>query len=422
MNCPKCGSALPQGAAFCPVCNEPVSAYAAQPNAYVYPPVYPQQGYEQPAAQGYAGGQMMGGGAAQPVNGQLMGSAAQQPVAGQMTGAAQPVASPMMSNGAQPMAGQMMAGGAAQPSAGQPAGGAVQPMAGQIMTGGVPSMAGAAQPQGYAQQPVYQQSYAQYQQTSYPPGYQQPYLYGQQPTRDGSPLMTALSGLPHAFLDSFTKPAEVLRGLMERRDLITAPIVAGVVLLLSFLGGMVVLRSFISVIFSAISALTGVSFASTSASMNQGISYIAGRVAPAVGGIAVLCQLIAMAVMLAAFLVYVCAVCKVRFSVELALNFVAVTTLPTAAFALLAMLLSLLSPWLTVIVILCGMAVSEVQLCSLLSPVTSRPDAQLLPAKMLMVTLSLLLILLLAGLAGGALMGGVMRRILVLLSNVGSLI
>lgn len=358
MNCPKCANPLPQGAAFCPVCNEPVNVYAVQPNAYVYPPVYPQQGYEQPAAQPYR----------------------------------------------QPPMGAQQAAGAAQPQ-----------MNGQMM-------GAAAQPQGYTQQPVYQQNYAQYQQNGYPPGYQQPYIYGQQPVREGNSLMSVLSALPRAFLDSFTKPAEVLRGLAERRDLLTGPIVTCVVLLLSFLGGMVVLRSFISVIFSAISALTGMSLASTSASMNQGISYIAGRVAPAVGGIVVLCQLIAMLVMLGVFLVYVCAICKVRFSPEMALGFVAVTTLPTAAIALLAMLLSLLSPWLAVILILCGMAVSEVQLCSMLPALTGRNDTQLLPAKMLCVIASLLLILALNGLVGGALMGGVMQRILILLSNVGSLI
>lgn len=38
MNCPKCGTPIPQGAAFCPVCNEPLSAYV-QPG---YMPGYAQ--------------------------------------------------------------------------------------------------------------------------------------------------------------------------------------------------------------------------------------------------------------------------------------------------------------------------------------------------------------------------------------------
>ena len=47
MNCPKCGTPIPQGAAFCPVCNEPLSAYV-QPG---YMPGYAQgmpQGYPPP--------------------------------------------------------------------------------------------------------------------------------------------------------------------------------------------------------------------------------------------------------------------------------------------------------------------------------------------------------------------------------------
>ena len=168
-------------------------------------------------------------------------------------------------------------------------------------------------------------------------------------------------------------------------------IVAVLTLLLTFLCGMVVMRSFVGVLLSAISTLTGVSLASDAASMNQGISYIAGRIAPSVGGAAVLCQLIGMAVPALVFLVYLCGVAKVHFSWELLLGFVGVTTLPTAAVALLAMVLSLLSPWLALLVALCGMAVSYTQACGLLSAVTGRPDAQLLPVKMLLVALALAL-------------------------------
>ena len=81
MNCPKCGTPIPQGAAFCPVCNEPVSAYV-QPG---YMPGYAQgmpQGYPQPgpgaAMQPPAGGaQTM----PPPVSGAqgMPPSAAQQP-------------------------------------------------------------------------------------------------------------------------------------------------------------------------------------------------------------------------------------------------------------------------------------------------------------------------------------------------------
>jgi len=342
MNCPKCGNPLPQGAAFCPICNEPLAAYAPQ--------AYPQQqGYQQPGMQGY-----------------------QQPAPQQ---------------------------GYQQQAAYPPQGG------------------------GYAQQqPMYQQTYAQYQQGSYPPGYQQPYIYGQQPAREPNPVLGALSALPRTFLECFTRPGEALRGMMERRDLLTGPIAVGLVLLLTFLCGMVFMRGFIGVLLSAISALTGVSLASDAASLNQGVSYIAGRLGPSVGGIAVLCQLIGMVVPLMVYMIYLCVICKVRFSWELLLGFLSVTTLPTTAVALLAMLVSLLSPWLALTVILCGMGVSYALACGLLSLITGRPDAQLLPAKLALVSLSLLLTLVLGGLLGSLMMGGVMQRMLILLSNVGSLI
>ena len=93
-----------------------------------------------------------------------------------------------------------------------------------------------------------------------------------------------------------------------------------------------------------------------------------------------------------------------------------------AAVALLAMVLSLLSPWLALLVALCGMAVSYTQACGLLSAVTGRSDAQLLSVKMLLVALALALTLIVGGLVGGLLLRGVTQRVMVLLNSVGSLI
>ena len=112
MNCPKCGTLIPQGAAFCPVCNEPVSAYV-QPG---YMPGYTQgmpHGYPQPGP----------------------GAGMQPPPA----------------NGAQGM----------QPPPVNGAQGMQQQPAAQYM---------GAQQQPYPQQNLYRQSYAQYQQGTYPPG------------------------------------------------------------------------------------------------------------------------------------------------------------------------------------------------------------------------------------------------------------
>lgn len=282
-------------------------------------------------------------------------------------------------------------------------------------------------PQGAAvcpacQTPVYQQSYAQYQQGSYPPGYQQPYAYGQQPAGEDNSFLTVLADLPRAFVNCFTHPGDVLRQMVERRDVYSCPVVAAVVLLLTFLGGMVVMRGFVGVLFHMISALSGVSMAATDASMNQGISYIAGRVAPSVGGIAVVCQLISMVMPTIVFMVYICIVCKVMFSWELALGFMAVVSLPTVAVALLAMASSLITPWIAPILMACGTAISYTQACGMLALITGRNEQMLMRGKLLCTGLSLALTLALCGVAGGLLMGGVVQRIVVLFANVGSLI
>lgn len=272
------------------------------------------------------------------------------------------------------------------------------------------------------QQIVYQQSYAQYQQGGYPGGYQQPYVYGQPPVRRENGFLTALAALPRAFCQSFTHPGEALRQMVERRDVYSGPVVTAVVLLLAFLGGMVVMRGFVGVLFRWVTALSGVSLAGTDASMNQGIRYIAGRVAPAVGGIEVLCQLICMLVPAVVFLVYICAVCKVMFSWELALGFVAVTSLPTVAMALLAMASSLLSPWISLLFLACANVMAYTQACGMLSLITGRDEQTLMRGKLLCTGISLALSLALCGVVGGLLMGGVARRIVVLFANVGSLI
>ncbi len=328
--------------------------------------------------------------------------------------------------------GSPLAPGAVQcPMCGEPAGGYQQP----------------AQPGVYGQQPVYPnysapvaggyqpqqpqgfggysagvyQTYTPYQQGQTMPGYQQPYIYGQTPPREKSSFLTTLSGLPHAFLESFSRPGDLLRGMMEKHDLLSAPMVAALVLLLAFLGGMVIIRSFVGLLFTVLTSL-GANLAGDSASMNQGITYITGRIAPSVGGIAALCQLMGMLIPTMVFLVYLCVIRKVVFSWDLAFGMLTVSTLPTAAFALLAMALSLLSPWLAGLAILCGMAVSYIQLCGMLSPITSRPDGQLLPAKMALVSFSLGLNLLADVVVGGLLMGRVVQTVITLLYSVGSLL
>lgn len=271
----------------------------------------------------------------------------------------------------------------------------------------------------YCGAPVQPYAYTPYQQ-NYPTGYQQPYTYGQAPEKPE--LLTVLSDLPRAFWDSYTRPGEVLRGMVEKRDWMSGIIVSAVVLGLAFLSGMVLMRGFIGVLFTAIARVTGVSMANTSASMNQGISYIAGRIGPAVGGVAALCQLIGMLVPAAVFLIYICAICRITFSWELALGFVAVNSMGTVAASVLSMVLSFLSPWLALLPIGCSMALGIARASSMLGLITARGNTQLIRARLMLVGLSLGLTLLLSGVFGGLLMSGVMNRVFALLGSVGSLL
>lgn len=265
---------------------------------------------------------------------------------------------------------------------------------------------------------VYQQSYVQYQQGSYPPGYQTPYGYGQSPAREEHDFLHSLSGLPRAFVDSFSNPGEVLHSMVEKRDWFAGPIVTVIVLLMVFLSSMVIMRGLVDVLLSAVAALLGSNIAGAS----QSASYIAGRIGPAVGGVAALCQLISIVIPTVVFMVYICLICRVTFSWELCLGFAAVTSLNTVAVSLAAMALSLLSPWLALIVMLCGMAVSYTQACGMLGMITARADVQLMRAKLILTVTSILLTLVTNGVVGGLLMSGVMRRVIGLLSSVGSLI
>lgn len=341
MNCPKCGTPVMPGAAFCPICNEPLQQS----------PTIPPQGFpNDPNA----------------VYGQQPGYSQQPPVNG-------------------------MPGGYQQPY-----------------------------PNGYqaGQQSGYQPGYPPYQQT-YPTGYQQPYQYGE--TRQ-NPFSSAMSELPHVFSLSFKNPGEAFHSLLERSDTITGPILCGVVLLLSFFAGMTVARGVVSIFFSAVSSLTGVSPAGSASSMNQGINYVAGRIAPSVGGVTVLCQLISMLVPVLVSGIYLLVICKVPFSWPVIFGLVSIPSIPSAIAALAGMLLSLLSPWLTIVCVLCGMAFSYLQLGALLQYVTGRSEQQLFLPKTACILLSLLLTLLLHLLIGGGLMGNVLNYMIQLLSNVGSLL
>ncbi len=369
MNCPKCGAALPQGAQVCPTCGEPLAPY--------YGPAgnagWPTYGY--PSAPGYAAYP-----GAQPQPGQ------QPPAMNQPT--------------AQPVMGQPMGQAAAQPAMGQPAMGQPAPQP--------------AQPTAYPGY-GYQQPYA-----GYPQGFR-PAAGAYASTREPNPFLAAMSGLPKVIATFLRDPGETLRGLLERGDVYTGAVIAFVTLALTFLGAMIVARGCVALLFSAISTLTGASLAGDAAGLNQGVSYIAGRVAPSVGGVAALCQLAATAFPAATLMVYVCAMRKaVRFSLPLLCGCVALTTLPTLFAAPLGMLASLISPALTLIVMAFGTVVSAVVFSALLERLTGQTGATL--PKAICICLYTLATLLFMLVVGGALMGGVLRGMVSLMGSMSSML
>lgn len=358
MNCAKCGNALPPNAYFCPVCNEPTGLQ----QGYTYPDMTQAGGY--PPQDGY--------GAVQP------------PQYGQDFNAQAPQGYPPPQGGAYPL----------------PQGGAYQ----QPQQGG-----------------AYQQTYAQYGTGVYPPGYQPPYQYGQ-PEAGGGKVLAALAEIPRAFVDSFTKPAEVMRRQMESRDHITGLAVAGAALLLSFLFGMAVVRGLVGALMGGFSSLTGVSLAGDAASFNQGVGYIAGRVAPGVGGVSALCRLFVIAMPTAVVLVYLCVICKARFSLEMLLGYIAVTALPSLAFLALMLLFAFISPWLSLLPLICSWVVYVIQVGAIIAFVTGRPEEGLILPKIVCCSLGLALSALVVCVVGGALIGNVLERVIIMLANVGSLI
>lgn len=277
-------------------------------------------------------------------------------------------------------------------------------------------------PQQPVQQPMPQQPMQSMPQQYYPAqATAQQYGIGQQPKQPGI-LETMLKDMARLFVETFRNPGQALNRLYQNQDVITAPVVVGIVLVEVFLGGMALMRGVVRVLFSLLSAIMGVSLAGNSSSLNQAAGYIAGKVGPAAGGIAVLCQLLAIAIPVAVVLCYVCLIKKNPFSWPLALGMVAVTTMPTLASSLLVMLFSLLSPWLSLLVMIAGVVISCLQLSAMLDFMLGVPSEQLLPAKMVLFPVIIVLTLGAVALVGGWLSGGVMNHMISLLDSVGTMI
>jgi len=377
MNCTKCGGFLPQGAQFCNICNEPVSQLGYVPYASASAP---QQGYT-PNTSGYTPN----------TTGYPPNSTSYTPNTAGYTPVYAPGYDPMQAQGGQPLQGGSQ--GQGTPSS--------QGFSGQ-----------SAPPSGF------QQSYAQYgtQQSTYPQGYQ-PIYGGYHPTpaqRDPGQFLAAISQLPRMFLDSFRDPGAVLRGMMERRDRYAPPVVCGLALLMAFFCGMAATRALVTVF---INAATLILPFGNELARADGINRIAGNISAAVGGIAVLCQLIAMVFPLAVMLVYLCAVCKVRFSFELLFGLITLLTMPTLPISVFTLVASLFSPLLPPLFVIAGMVISYVFMGSLTARVTGKTDDDLVLVKIVMILLSLTLTLVFVALAAGLLSEGITATIMSFISR-----
>ncbi len=259
----------------------------------------------------------------------------------------------------------------------------------------------------------YMQGYDVYQQTY--PGYQ--------PARDfRTEFITALGNLPRVIRGMLVDPGETLHGMMERGDVYTGAVVAVLSLLLTFLTAILMSRGAVYNVFMGLSSVFGLSMANDAASMNQGVNYIAGRMATSVGGIAALSQLIALLIPAAVALVYLCVMKKVRFSYLLASNMVAIVTLPSIAASMVCMLVSLLSPYLGLVVLMVGEIASYVLLCSLVVWVANLPEQQWVSTKIIIISAAELLKLLIIWLVSGALASLAMNTVSSLVNSMGSLL
>lgn len=373
MNCPNCGAVLPQGAQSCPVCGTPLTGMQEYPG-------YPAQGGYSPGFDPTAYGQ---GGYTQGYGN----------------------------------------GGYNQPNYEQGYDANAYGNSGYGQTG-VPR-------NGYGQNDYAQGGYGQgFDPTAYgygqgyngfPQGYQQP--YGQyNPGRGNGEFVTTLSYLPRVLMGMFRSPGDTLQGMLERGDRYTGGVVAGLSLLLTFLATMIFTSGAVNAALSGLSQLLGTSLAGDAASMNQGVNYIAGKIAPSVGGIAVLCQLFSLVLPLTVALVYLCVIRKVRFSFLLASNLLALTTLPSLAVAALSMVVGLLSPYLAVLAVLAGVVVSNVLMVTLVSGMVGLPEQQSTPVKIALICASELLKILFIQLIGGSLLSLTMGTVSSLVSTMGSLL
>ena len=258
----------------------------------------------------------------------------------------------------------------------------------------------------------------QYNQSAYPTAYQQPRAYAE---NQPDPLLTTVSELPREFLRSFRSPTETLLSLVEKNDTISAAIVGGIVLLLTFFAGMALSNGMVKMLAEFFARVSGVSLSGVTGSSAQGVNLISERVAASIGGVAVLCQLICMLIPAIVICVYLNIIRKNPFSWSVALSLITVSSFPAVVSAVLCMLASFISPWIAVVIVILATAFSYLQLGYMLNYITGLSEEQMFVSKSVCLLVSLLLSLVAVLLVGGGLMGGIFNHVLRMFST-GSLV
>ena len=238
----------------------------------------------------------------------------------------------------------------------------------------------------------------------------------------GSALVRALTDLPQVVRSAFTDPMGTLQGMVRRDDRLTGGVMVLLSLILAFLAGMILTSGALGALFSTMSGLTGLQLADSTASLNQGVSYLAGKIALPVGGIAALCQLIAALVPVVIAMAYLNLLKQQRFSFVLVSGLTAIITLPNVLALLLAAVFSLITPYLALGMLFFGQVISYVLLCNIVVRLAETEPTRTIPVQASLVCFSELLKIILIAVIGGAMMGGVVQTLSGLTNSVSGLL
>ncbi|HPF88701.1 MAG TPA: zinc ribbon domain-containing protein [Candidatus Limiplasma sp.] len=238
----------------------------------------------------------------------------------------------------------------------------------------------------------------------------------------GGAFSKTLSDLPGVIKGAFTCPTDTLVRMIRREDRYTGLLIVGLSLIMAFLTGTIMVRGVLGSLFTLTSEVTGLELADSTASLNQGVSYLAGKVALPIGGIAAVCQLIAVIMPAAVTMVYVSVMRKVRFSFPLLSGFAAIITLPNLFALLIAAVCSVITPYLAILVLLFGLIFSYVLLCNVAVQLGRLQPPRAVPVQAALICVSeLMKVILIAGI-GGVLMSGVVHTLTSLTNSMSSLL